>query len=114
MNERMAEGSFYREWGILSCKIKAKKRTLNHLGMKRLFQMNWFGIASIASPLAFQIYVRAPLGQRHSIYIDVAFVGIMTCAIPAALIAAWRGSKLWLLSLLGPLSGWMLVLSARA
>ena len=95
------------------CNIKAKKRTLNHLGMKRLLQMNWFGIASIVFSLAFQIYVRAPLGQRHSIYIDVAFVGIMTCAIPAALIAAWRGSKLWLLSLFGPVSGWMLVLSAR-
>jgi hypothetical protein len=81
--------------------------------MKRLFQMNWFGIAGIVFSLAFQIYVRAPLGPQHSVYIDVAFVGIMTCAIPAALIAAWRGSKLWLLSLVGPLSGWMLVLSVR-
>jgi hypothetical protein len=82
-------------------------------GMKQMFKMNWFGIASIVSSLAFQIYVRTPPGPQHSIYVDVAFVGIMTCAVPAALIAAWRGSKLWLLSLLGPLSGWMLVLSAR-
>jgi hypothetical protein len=81
--------------------------------MKQRFQMNWFGIASIVFSLAFQIYVRAPLGPEHSIYIDVAFVGIMICAVPAAVIAAWRGSKLWLLSLLGPLSGWRLVLSAR-
>jgi hypothetical protein len=81
--------------------------------MERRFQLNWFGIASIVFSVAFQIYVRAPLGPHHSIYIDVAFVGIMTCAVPAALIAAWRGSKLWLLSMLGPLSGWMLVLSAR-
>jgi hypothetical protein len=81
--------------------------------MNRRFQMNWFGIASIVFSLAFQIYVHAPLSPRHSVYIDVAFVGIMSCAVPAALIAAWRGSKLWLLSLLGPLSGWMLVLSVR-
>ena len=80
--------------------------------MKQMFEMNWFGIASIVFSLAFQIYVRAPLGPQHSIYIDVAFVGIMTCAVPAALIAAWRESKLWLLSLLGPLAGWMLVLTA--
>ncbi len=99
--------------GSFVCKIGAKRRTLDYLAMKRLFQMNWFGIAGIVFSLAFQIYVRAPLGPQHSVYIDVAFVGIMTCAIPAALIAAWRGSKLWLLSLVGPLSGWMLVLSVR-
>jgi hypothetical protein len=99
--------------GRFVCKIGAKRRTLNYLAMKRLLQMSWFGIAGIVFSLAFQIYVRAPLGQRHSIYIEVAFVGIMTCAVPAAVIAAWRGSKLWLLSLLGPLAGWMLVLSAR-
>jgi len=80
--------------------------------MKQMFEMNWFGIASIVFSLVFQIYVRAPLRPQHSVYIDVAFVGVMTCAVPAALIAAWRGSKLWLLSLLGPLAGWMLVLTA--
>jgi hypothetical protein len=77
-----------------------------------MFEMNWFGLASIVFSLAFQIYVRVPPIPQHSIYIDVAFVGIMTCAVPAGVIAAWRGSKLWLLSLLGPLWGWMLVLSA--
>ncbi len=80
--------------------------------MKQPLQMNWFGIASVVFWLAFWIYAHAPLGP-HSIYTDVGFVGVMTCAIPAAFIAAWRSSKFWLLSLLGPLSGWMLVLSAR-
>ena len=80
--------------GAFVCKIGDKKRTLNYLAMKRLFQVNWFGIASIVFSQTFQIYVRAPLGPRYSVYIDVAFVGIMSCAVPAALIAAWRGSKL--------------------
>ena len=75
------------------------------------FQMNWFGVISVVFSLIFWIYVHIPPRPLHSIYIDVAFVGIMSCAIPAAIIAAWRGSKLWLIALLGPLSGWMLLLS---
>jgi hypothetical protein len=76
------------------------------------FQANWFGITSIIFSLAFWIYAHAPLPHQHSVYIDAALVGIMSCAIPTALIAAWRGSKWWLLALLGPLLGWVLILTA--
>jgi len=78
-----------------------------------LLPINWFGLASIVFSVAFWIYVHLPL-PPHSIYMDVAFVGIMSCALPTALIAAWRGSKLWLIALVGPLSGWMFVLSLKA
>jgi hypothetical protein len=90
------------------CKIAGRQWVRHEANVRD----DWFGIASIVFSLAFWIYAHSPRGP-HSIYSDVAFVGIMTCAVPAALIAAWRGSKLWLLSLLGPLSGWMLVLSAK-
>ena len=72
--------------------------------------VNWFGVASVVFTLAFWIYVDSPhMGTRYSIYVDVAFVGILSCSVPASLIAAWRGSKFWLIALLGPLSGWMLI-----
>ena len=80
--------------------------------MKRHFTLprNWFGIASVLFTLAFWTYVNLPFAA-HSQRLNVAFLGILSCGIPAALIAARRGSKLWLISLLGPLSGWMLVLT---
>jgi hypothetical protein len=74
--------------------------------------VNWFGIASVLCTVAFWIYVDSP-HPRYSVYLDVAFVGILSCSVPASLIAAWRGSKLWLITLLGPLSGWMLIWSFR-
>jgi hypothetical protein len=60
--------------------------------------------------LARWTYVNLPF-EAHSRGLSVAFLGILSCGIPSALIAARRGSKLWLISLLGPLSGWMLVLT---
>jgi hypothetical protein len=77
------------------------------------YQVNWFGISSVLCTLSFWIYAHAQPVPLHSIYIDVASIGIMTCAIPAALIAAWRGSRWWLAALLGPLVGWMFLLSLR-
>jgi hypothetical protein len=72
--------------------------------------VSWFGIASVAFTLAFWIYVNLPFAA-HSQRLSVVFLGILSCGIPASLIAAWRGSKLWLIALLGPLSGWLLVLT---
>jgi hypothetical protein len=44
-------------------------------------------MASVAFSLAFWVYFHLIL-PPHSIYIDVAFVGVLGCGIPAALIAA--------------------------
>jgi hypothetical protein len=80
--------------------------------MKQLSSLpvNLFGVASVAFTLAFWIYVNLPF-RLHSYHLDVACLVILSCGILAALIAAWRGSKLWLIALLGPLSGWLLVLT---
>ncbi|HSZ60540.1 MAG TPA: hypothetical protein VK828_02005 [Terriglobales bacterium] len=80
--------------------------------MKRVscLEVNSFGIASVVFTLAFWVYVNLPFHQ-HSQHLAVLFLGILSCGIPASLIAAWRGSKLWLIALLGPLSGWLLVLT---
>jgi hypothetical protein len=82
------------------------------LVMKHLssFSAHLFGVASLAFTLAFWIYVNLGF-PRHSYHLDVASVVILSCGIPASLIAAWRGSKLWLIALLGPLSGWILILT---
>jgi len=73
-------------------------------------RLNWFGIASILSTLAFRLYAFRSHGN-FSVYLDVAFVGILTLGIPASALAAWRGSKLWLITLLGPLWGWLFILT---
>jgi hypothetical protein len=61
--------------------------------------------------VAFWIYAHLSLTHYsiyRPIYMRVAF-GILLCGIPTALIATWRGSKLWLIAVLGPLWGWMLL-----
>jgi hypothetical protein len=72
---------------------------------------NWFGIASVVFTLAFWIYIASPSAGRSPYlkYMNVISLGILTLAIPASIVAARRGSKLWLISLLGPLSTLFLV-----
>jgi hypothetical protein len=80
--------------------------------MKQLssLQVNLFGVGSVVFTLAFWVYVGLPF-PRHSYYLNWVFLFFLSCGVPAALIAAWRGSRLWLIALIGPLSGWLLVLT---
>jgi hypothetical protein len=73
---------------------------------------NLCGVASIAIMCAFWIcmrYVPAP----HNVYlIFVGIPAVVLLALALAIVAAVRGSRWWLLSIVLPLSGIVAILSA--
>jgi hypothetical protein len=77
---------------------------------------NQFGITSILLSLAFWVYVYLPRDAANPHRFDVRVeipLAALARALLTALIAAIRGSKWWLLALVGPVFGGMLILSLR-
>jgi hypothetical protein len=81
-------------------------------------RLNQFGIASVALSALFWFYVRLRFGPNaftQSPHVEfVLWPGILIAAAIAAAVATLRGTKWWLLALLGPLPGAALILSAGA
>ncbi|MFZ1972029.1 MAG: hypothetical protein WAU89_04240 [Candidatus Acidiferrales bacterium] len=77
---------------------------------------NKLGIASVFFYGLFRIYALSSFGPNTfmgGVYVQFGLVvGLLVGATIAAIIAAILGSKWWLLALMGPLMGVMLILGA--
>jgi hypothetical protein len=69
--------------------------------------VNWSGVTSVVSTLAFWAYIALRL-PPYSYNLNWVYLGILACGTIATILAARRGSKLWLISLVGQLPGWIL------
>ena len=74
------------------------------------------GLASVVLSACFWFYVHSTFGPNaftRSPYVTfVLLPAILVAATAAAIAAALRGSKWWLLALIGPLVGTLLMLTA--
>jgi hypothetical protein len=81
-------------------------------------RLDQFRIASVALSALFWFYVRLGFGPNvftQSPHVEfVLWPGILIAAAIVAVVATLKGTKWWLLALLGPLSGAVLILSAGA
>lgn len=79
---------------------------------------NRLGITSILSLVSFWTFVHSRIDLDtvpHGVYVEFALTwGAISLSAGAAILAAIGGRKLWLLVLLGPIAGVMLMLSAAA
>jgi len=86
--------------------------------MKNGRRGNYLGIISIVLTAVFQTYASSRVGPNaftQSVYmIYLILPGILVGAALMAIAAAFWGSKWWLLALLGPASGALLLLTASA
>jgi hypothetical protein len=77
---------------------------------------NQLGIFSVLLSILFWFYVRSGFGPNaftQSPYVwFVLLPGVLVVAAIAAIVAALRGTKWWLVALIGPLTGAMLLLGA--
>ena len=77
---------------------------------------NQLGIVSVLLSILFWFYVRSGFGPNvftKSPYVEfVLLPGILVGATIAAIVAAMLGTKWWLVALIGPLAGAMLLMSA--
>ena len=77
---------------------------------------NQLGIFSVLLSVLFWFYVRSGFGPNaftKSLYVwFVLLPGVLIAAAIAAIVAALRGTKWWLVALIGPLAGAMLLLGA--
>jgi hypothetical protein len=77
---------------------------------------NQLGIVSASLSIVFQIYVGSGFGPNaftESPYVEfVLLPGVLVAATITAIVAALRGTKWWLLALIGPLTGAILLLTA--
>jgi hypothetical protein len=84
--------------------------------MRNLRRGNQVGIASLVLTLLFWVYVYSGIGTdsfRHNPYvIFVVLPGTLVLTTLLSILAAFVGSKWWLVVLVGPAFGAMLLLSA--
>ena len=76
-----------------------------------------FGIASVVLSLAFWIYAESGIGPNaftESPYVSYLFLpGLLVIAALLSLAAAIWGTKLWLIAMIGPVAGALLLFTAR-
>jgi hypothetical protein len=76
---------------------------------------NQLGIVSLSLSVLFRIYFSSGFGSNaftDNHYVEfVLLPGVLVLATITAVVAALRGTKWWLLALLGPLAGAILLLS---
>lgn len=79
---------------------------------------NQFGIGSVSLSALFWSYVRLGFGPNaftQSPYVEFVLLwGVVIAAAIAAVVAALKSTEWWLLALLGPFWGAMLLLGARS
>jgi hypothetical protein len=84
--------------------------------MKKEQRGNLLGLSSVILTLAFWIYAHSSIGPNafsRSPYVNyILLPGMLVVAALVAIAAAFQGSKWWLLALVGPASGALLLFTA--